>query len=80
MKTTVAKWGNSIAIRLPKPIVDQAGLIEKDDIDIEVLKGTIVLTPRTRRAYRLDDLLKEITPQNIHPEVDFGEPIGREAL
>jgi len=80
MKTTAQKWGNSLAIRVPKSIAQQAGLKVKDDLDIEVRKGALVLTPHLRRVYRLDDLVKRITPRNVHMEIDFGGPVGREAL
>ena len=52
----------------------------KDDLDIEVRKGTLVLKPHLRRVYRLEDLVKRITPRNLHKELDFGGPVGREAL
>ena len=58
MKTTAQKWGNSLAIRVPKSIAQQAGLKVKDDLDIEVRKGALVLRPHLRRVYRLEDLLK----------------------
>ena len=78
MKTTAQKWGNSLAIRVPKSIAEQAGLKVKDDLDIEVRKGTLVLRPHLRRVYRLEDLVKRMTPRNMHKELDFGGPVGRE--
>jgi antitoxin MazE len=80
MKTTAQKWGNSLAIRVPKSIAQQAGLKVKDDLEIEVRKGALVLRPYLRRVYRLEDLLKRITRRNLHKELDFGPPVGREAL
>jgi antitoxin MazE len=80
MKTTAQKWGNSLAIRVPKSIALQAGLKVKDDLDIEVRKGALVLSPHVRRAYRLEDLTQRITPRNVHNELAFGRPMGREAL
>jgi len=80
MKTTAQKWGNSLAIRVPKSIAQQAGLKVKDDLDIEVWKGELVLRPHLRQVYRLEDLLKRMTPRNVHKELDFGGPVGQEAL
>jgi antitoxin MazE len=40
----------------------------------------LVVRPHLRRVYRLEDLLKRITPRNVHDEVDFGGLVGREAL
>ena len=80
MKTTAQKWGNSLAIRVPKSIAQQAGLKVKDALDIEVRKGDLVLRPHLRRVYRLEDLVKRMTPRNVHKEPNFGGPVGREAL
>ncbi len=80
MKTTVCKWGNSLAIRVPKRVVEEAGLREKDSVDIEVHEGTLVIRPHLRRVYRLEDLVKRITPRNVHDEIDFGGPVGAETL
>jgi antitoxin MazE len=80
MKMTAQKWGNSLAIRVPKRVAEEVGLREKDPVEIEVRKGTLVVRPHRRRVYRLEDLLKRITPHNVHDEVDFGGPVGREAL
>ncbi len=80
MKTTAQKWGNSLAIRVPKRVAKEAGLREKDSVDIEVREGTRIVRPHLCRVYRLEDLLKRITPRNLHRELDFGGPVGREAL
>ena len=80
MKTTAQMWGNSLAVRVPKHVAQQAGLRAKDDLEIEVRKGALVLRPYLRRVYRLEDLVKRITPRNVHDEFDFGGPVGREAL
>jgi antitoxin MazE len=58
----------------------ETGLREKDSVGIEVHEGALVVRPHLRCVYRLEDLLKRITPRNVHDEVDFGEPVGREAL
>jgi len=52
----------------------------KDELDIEVRKETLVLKSHLRRVYRLKDLVKRITPRNLHEELDFGRLVGREAL
>ena len=78
MKTTAQKWGNSLAIRVPKSVAVQVGLKAKDDLEIEVQEGNVVLKPHVRRVYRLDDLVRRITPKNVHHEIDSGAPIGQE--
>jgi antitoxin MazE len=79
MKTKAQKWGNSLAVRVPKGIAEQAGVTVDDTLDIEVAdSGVIVLKPHRCRKYRLNDLLKGMTKENMHEAVDFGPPIGRE--
>ena len=80
MKTTTQKWGNSLAIRVPKRVAEEAGLWEKDAVEIDVRKGTRVVRPHLRRVYRLEDLLKRITSRNVHKGIEFSGPVGREAL
>lgn len=77
MKTTAQKWGNSLAIRVPKSVAVQVGLKAQDALDIEVQDGNVVLKPHLQRVYRLEDLVKQITPKNMHGEIDTGIPVGR---
>ncbi len=78
MKMTVQKWGNSLAIRVPKRVAVQVGLKAQDDLEIEVQDGNVVLKPQLRRVYRLGELVKKITPKNLHSEIDTGSRISRE--
>jgi len=81
MRARIQKWGNSLAVRLPKAITEKAGLVIEDEVDIDVEDtGKVVLLPRLKKEYRLGELLTGITPSNLHDEIDFGEPQGREAL
>ena len=78
IEATVAKWGNSLAVRLPQPITKQAKLSEGDSVSLEVsAEGDIVLRP-ARPKYELTSLLKGVTAKNLHTETDFGEPVGEE--
>lgn len=52
----------------------------KDDLDVEARGKVLVPSPHVRRAYRLEDLTQRITPRNVHKELAFGPPMGREAL
>lgn len=78
MRVKAQKWGNSLAVRLPKAIADQAGVHEQDEVEIEVV-ARVIRMKRCRREPTLDELLKAITPKNLHGEVDFGKPTGNEA-
>ena len=76
MKTTVQKWGNSLAIRIPKNITKDTGVSEGSNIDIMVENGNIVLS--REKEYSLKELLKNITIENIHSEISTGDQIGGE--
>lgn len=77
MKTKVEKWDNSLAIRIPKPFANKVGLQPGSELEFSVHKGSLVLKA-TRPHYKLEDLVKRITAENRHPEIDFGPPQGRE--
>jgi antitoxin MazE len=77
MTTQVAKWGNSLGVRLPKAVALDAHLAEGDSVDVTVRDGAIVITP-ARRRFTLDELLAQVTPDNIHGETDWGPPAGKE--
>ncbi len=77
-KSQLAKWGNSLAVRLPRQIVETARLQEGDPLNLSVGKdGAVVMRP-TRRKYRLEELVSRITPRNRHDETDWGGPVGEE--
>lgn len=77
-KSQLAKWGNSLAVRLPRQIVETARLQEGDPLNLSVGKdGAIVMRP-ARRKYRLEELVSRITPRNRHDETDWGGPVGGE--
>ena len=78
MRAKAQKWGNSLAVRIPKVVADQAGVREDDELEIEVAARVIRLKPR-RREPGLAELLRQVTPDNLHEEVNFGRPEGREA-
>ena len=77
MRAKAQKWGNSLAVRIPKSIAQQAGVNEEDELDIDVEAEVIRLKPRRRQA-GLAELLERVMPDNLHGEVDSGPPQGRE--
>ncbi|MGG6267403.1 AbrB/MazE/SpoVT family DNA-binding domain-containing protein [Leptolyngbya sp. AN03gr2] len=78
MASTVAKWGNSLAIRIPQNLAKELQISEGAEIEISAIDGNLVVKPRKRKGYSLDELLEGITPENLHAAVDFGEPVGNE--
>jgi len=76
--THVAKWGNSLAVRIPQAIVTEARLAEGDRLSFDLAgDGSIVLRSRHRK-YSLDQLVAGIRPGNRHHETDWGAPQGKE--
>jgi antitoxin MazE len=73
------KWGNSLALRIPKPIAKQFGIEENTPVDIAYRENEIVITP-LKPAYRLVDLLAKVSSKNLHHEVEMSGPVGRELL
>jgi antitoxin MazE len=78
MKTRVQKWGNSLALRIPKSFAADAGLSEDSQVDISLAKGKLIIQPVVSEPFTLDELLEGITEENIHGEWDTGPAVGRE--
>ncbi|MCX6349397.1 MAG: AbrB/MazE/SpoVT family DNA-binding domain-containing protein [Candidatus Aureabacteria bacterium] len=79
MQTRIQKWGNSLAVRIPKAFVKEAHLAYGTSVDLSVTDGKIVIDPQTETPYSLEDLLSGVNKHNIHTEVDTGAAVGREA-
>ena len=80
MRAIVKKWGNSASIRIPSNVLKAANLEIDDPVDIREEQGRIVVEPLRPTSYDLVDLIEAITPDNLHDEVDFGGPTGKERL
>jgi len=80
MHANIRKWGNSPAVRLSAAVLKAAGYALDQRVEISVTRGRIVIEPASPLEYRLDDLIAAIEPGNLHEEIDFGSPVGRESL
>ena len=78
MNATIQKWGNSLALRIPKTVARDTQLKNGSIVNLAVRKGTVIIEPVKKTKYRLDDLLKGVSKKNIHDSVDTGPPVGRE--
>ena len=76
--TKIKKWGNSLAIRLPQSVVQNLGLAIDNDVQITADGTTATLKPNKLHKLTLDDMLDKVTPENVHGEIDWGEPAGKE--
>ena len=77
MRTRVQKWGNSLAVRIPKPFAESAGLRPSLEVEMSLEKGEVRLSA-VRPRWKLRQLLSGVTKRNLHTEVDFGPAVGRE--
>ena len=77
MKTTVQKWGNSLAVRIPRPFADEIHLEENTAVELSVRGGKLVIVPAAPE-FSLDAAVDQITDQNRHEEIATGESVGRE--
>ena len=78
MHSRIARWGNSLALRLPKAAVEELHLREGQAVDIALDEGRLVIRS-TRPRYSLAELVGAIDPASIPESFDDG-PKGREAL
>ncbi len=78
MKTRVQKWGNSLALRIPKSFANEVGLQKETAIEISLADGKLIITPVTQPKMTLKQLLAKVTKENLHHEVDTGSAAGNE--
>ncbi len=80
MEAVIRKWGNSPAVRLNSAAMKTASFNIEQRVTIKASRGRIVIEPADKFEFRLEDLVAGITDENVHDEVRFGGPVGKEAL
>lgn len=78
MLTKVQKWGNSLALRIPKAFALDAQLENESLVEMSVVEGHIIITSVVEPSWTLEELLDGINENNLHSEVDTGFPVGNE--
>lgn len=78
MLTKVQKWGNSLALRIPKAFAVEAHLENDSLVEVSLVEGQIVIRPKATPARSLEELLAGIHKTNLHHETDMGQATGRE--
>ena len=78
MKTRIQKWGNSLALRIPKSFATEVGLQKETAVEVSLANGKLVITPVAKPKLILKQLLAKVTKENLHHEVDTGYTIGNE--
>jgi antitoxin MazE len=80
MQVLVKKWGNSASVRIPAAVMEAAKLSLDQPVDVREEAGRVIIEPVREPAFSLADLLAAVTDDNIHDEIDFGPPAGKELL
>jgi antitoxin MazE len=78
MQTKIKKWGNSLALRIPKLLALDANLKLNKWVNLSIDKESIIITPIGEKEYSLEKLLKGVTKNNLHGEFNTGAPVGKE--
>ncbi len=76
MFTTISKWGNSLALRIPRALAAQLGISENSNVSLELDGDRLII----RRSQALEDMLSAINENNIHDIVLEGTPRGKEMI
>jgi antitoxin MazE len=78
MKARIQKWGNSLALRIPKPFAEESNLREDSPVEISVRSGKLVVVAIEEPQLSLEELVAQITPENRHAEIETGTAVGNE--
>lgn len=78
MQARVQKWGNSLAVRIPKPFALEIGLKKNTLVTVSISEGKLLLEPIIEPKYTLEQMLAEVTEDNLHHEVETDEAVGNE--
>jgi antitoxin MazE len=80
MKTRVQKWGNSLALRIPKSFASEVGLDQNSPVEVSLIEGKLIVAPAHEPKFTLKQLLAHVTEENLHHEVDTGPAARRMSL
>ena len=78
MQSRIQKWGNSLALRIPKSFAREIGLDRDVPVNLSLEDGKLIVVPIAKSSVTLERLLEQITEGNIHHEVDTGVAAGKE--
>ncbi|MBL7184659.1 MAG: AbrB/MazE/SpoVT family DNA-binding domain-containing protein [Anaerolineae bacterium] len=78
MRTQVKKWGNSLALRIPKPFATEIGLQRDSPVEVSLVNGHLVIAPVVEPTLTLEHLLAQVTEDSLHGEIETGPAVGRE--
>lgn len=79
MTATVQKWGNSLALRIPRTVAKDIHLQQGSLVELSAANGKLLVSPTGKRKRGLARLLAGVTRSNLHSAIDWGDPVGRES-
>ncbi len=78
MRSQVQKWGNSLALRIPKAVASHLGLSSGSELELSIEGDRLVVKPVSSWRERLKTMMEQVEDDQLHPEIDFGGPVGNE--
>ena len=78
MKVQIQKWGNSLALRIPKSFAIESKIEQGSTVEVSLESGKIIVLPITEPEFLLADLLAQVTAENLHNEIETGNSVGQE--
>lgn len=79
MNATVQKWGNSLALRIPKSLAKDVDIHQGSVVELEVVEGEMVVKPKKTRKLSLASMLRDVNESNLHSECEWSSVTGKEA-
>lgn len=79
MKLKIKKWGNSLALRIPRAFAAETHLHDSSIVELVSRDGELVIVPLDGNEFRLADLLEQVNRDNLHGEITTGAPVGVES-
>ena len=79
MKVQIQKWGNSLALRIPKAFAVESKIKQGSTVEVSLESGKIIVFPVAEQEFSLEELLLKVTAENLHGEIDTGSSVGKEA-
>lgn len=78
MKAKIQKWGNSLALRIPKSFALEVGLQEDANVELTLDAGQLHIMPLPESPMTLEEMMAKVNEGNLHHEVDSGSAVGQE--
>ena len=78
MKTAVQRWGNSLALRIPRTYAAETNISAGSEVELTLKSGALVVRPVVRKLHSLADLLKRVGAANRHESIETGRILGKE--